>query len=772
MQPHQDRRVETTGVHPPGASSHPDGLIRISPALDRRIRVAKRGPRIFVTPLGAGDDVLVNGERIAPDSEFELTRYDDLNVAGTAVVLGLEHFLGNSSLGIDTTRLRYVVPAGGAGRVLCDGLYLRAQPGSFTAILGPSGCGKTVFLRMLSGYTRPTEGRIFIGRRYESPRDHPLLSTLLGYVPQEDVMLPELTVGQSLDYRLRLRFSDMAASVRSRLIREACRQVGVDPGRTNRFLETVIGSAESGRQGLSGGERKRASIAHELLLKPLILILDEPTSGLSSVDAECLIQLLGQLASQHRITVVATVHQPSRTVFDQFEDLLVLSHGGGMAYYGPASSAKDYLERAAELPCPAQANPAEFCLSLVGEPEEARRLVRHYQSAPLVQPLSARDEPPPSATPKPLPSETAGPGAFRAQVRTLLARNLSVLRSDRANLALTFGQVPLIGLLILLTFGGIRSDNAGAEVFTRKAYLFSGGKDRFTQENQPVPVDDLLEQANREGETPAGLISLGAARSRGGIYFVLVASSLWLGILSGCREIVAERHVVQREYRTGLKLAPYLAAKALAQAGQTGLQTAFLVLLVVPWLLRQPAIPTVGLWAMLWLTAVSAASLGLMVSSLAPSFRFALTAVPLLMIPQIVLGGVLRPEVDMAKGRVLPRILGGMTLQRWGFEATLAMDTYAKGGVMVQVFEAPDDPRYGAMDLIQFREGTLPECFFAEKSRLASVLLGSGSLAAGSLLFLGVAHRQLARRLTAFPNPGRLPNRVESCESSAGAQSG
>ncbi|HEY9170936.1 MAG TPA: ABC transporter permease, partial [Verrucomicrobiae bacterium] len=140
-------------------------------------------------------------------------------------------------------------------------------------------------------------------------------------------------------------------------------------------------------------------------------------------------------------------------------------------------------------------------------------------------------------------------------------------------------------------------------------------------------------------------------------------------------------------------------------------------------------------------------ALGLAVSCLSPTQRFALTAVPLLMIPQMILGGMLRPEADLSDRHPAPRVLSWLTIQRWGFEAALNLDTYGTGGIMVQACAPNTDSRYGALDWVQFHNGSLPECFFARKSRRLSLVLPTLALVAGSGVLLLAAHRALRRSL-------------------------
>lgn len=741
-EPHAVELEETVWCIGAGA----DCAIRVQAATDHIAHLVKRGPRVFVRNLGSREDMLVNGERLGRRAERELTRCDDLNVAGTAVVIEQRCFHDETLLGIDTSPIHYPHPTGNREQSLCDGIFLRAKPGTLTAILGPVGCGKTVLLGLLTGDRQPATGRIVIGERYDLHRDAGVLSGVIGCVPQGDVLIPELTVRQSLDCRLRLRFPDMAARVRENLILDACRQVGVDAKDVNDFLAATIGTAEAAPRGLSGGERKLANIAHELLLKPRILILDEPTSGLSFLDAQKVIRLLRELASREGLTVIATVHQPSQAAFACFDDLLVMAEGGQMVYYGAASAAREYLEQASETPCALEANPAEFILGLLAERRETGRLVEYYRAHSLAFPLAFAAEADSAPRNGSSSLRSSAPRHFLAKLVTLARRNACVLWADKANLGLTLGQVPVIGLLMLLAFGGIQRDGAAFEEIVRRAYWVSDHKNPIQQGGRPVPIWTLLDEA--DARQVAHMISVPAAHRRGAVYFVLVAASVWFGILGGCREVVAEKSVLRREQKIGLNLAPYLAAKILVLANLTALQTALLTVLVVPGLLGQPWTSVAATWGILWLVAVTAAALGLAVSCLSPTQRFALTAVPLLMIPQMILGGMLRPEADLGEHQVAPRVLSWLTIQRWGFEAALNFDTYGTGGVMIQECAPNTDSRYGALDWVQFRNGSLPECFFAPKSPLVSLALPAAALVAASGCLLMVAHSQLRRSLS------------------------
>jgi len=250
------------------------------------------------------------------------------------------------------------------GRALCNGLYIRAEPGTVTGIMGPAGAGKSVFLKLMAGYTPPDQGCIHMNGA-DLYRNFDALKEQIGYVPQAEIMPPELTVAVSLDFRLRLH-ARLARSIRQERIKSVCTKLGFS-NKLEQILHQKIGSPDSIGDYPSGGERRRINIAHELIGEPSILFLDEPTSGLATGDAEVVVNLLRGLADESGVTVVLTIHQPSREVFALFDDLLMIAKGGSVAYYGRAPRATEYFQQVGGIRFPATHNPAEFVMDFVRE---------------------------------------------------------------------------------------------------------------------------------------------------------------------------------------------------------------------------------------------------------------------------------------------------------------------------------------------------------------------------------------------------------------------
>lgn len=229
--------------------------------------------------------------------------------------------------------------------------------------MGSTGAGKSVLLKLLTGYLRPQRGCVLIGD-CDLYAAFPVLRQQIGYVPQAEIMIPELTVRSSLDYRLRLQHPGLSAGQRLAQIDEVCGDLGLTDQAAN-IMEQTIGSPDAQGNYPSGGQRRRINIAHELVHRPAVLFLDEPTSGLSAFDADRVVRLLRDYAVQRKRNVIMTIHQPSRDAFACLRDLLLVHRGGRTAYYGPAHQARDYFEQAGGFRMRNEDNPAEFVLNFI-----------------------------------------------------------------------------------------------------------------------------------------------------------------------------------------------------------------------------------------------------------------------------------------------------------------------------------------------------------------------------------------------------------------------
>lgn len=239
-------------------------------------------------------------------------------------------------------------------RTILNGITGMAAPGRILAILGPSGSGKSTLLNALAGRLHHGHGLagtvLFNNRRLTKE-----VVKRTGFVTQDDMLYPHLTVRETLVFCSLLRLPNSVTQNEKLSIAESViTELGL-----SKCENTIIGN--SFIRGISGGERKRVSIAHEMLVDPSLLILDEPTSGLDATAAFRLVATLGGLAAKGK-TVVTSLHQPSSRVYQTFDDLLVLSEGRCI-YFGKRSEAMGYFESVGFSPC-FPMNPADFMLDL------------------------------------------------------------------------------------------------------------------------------------------------------------------------------------------------------------------------------------------------------------------------------------------------------------------------------------------------------------------------------------------------------------------------
>ncbi len=407
------------------------------------------------------------------------------------LVLGDRFLIGPYNFEYTGRSVRMVSPVIGAridasdvsvilgGREILRGVYLSTEPCSFVGLLGGSGHGKSTLLNALCGLVPLSGGAVTINGQTVTAESARMLG--LGYVPQEDIVHPELTVGQALEYSARLRLDRSAPA---RAIRELARTTAARLGLEERWNQRI--------SKLSGGQRKRVSIASELLTKPAALFLDEPSSGLDPATEHALMSILRRLAETD-CTVIASTHVLGRAyLFDR----LCFIRKGEAVYQGPPADAASHfgvkdlgeiylaLDSDATLPPPAQ------------PPQSSR--------APDLEP--------------PAPASLPRPGLWRT-LSTLIARQAHILAADPLNLLFLLAQPLAIGFLVAW----------------------------------------VAESAVLRG-------------------FLAIISTLWFGTSNGAQQIVREKAVFNRERLCGLNVHAYLVSKLGFLSALTTVQAAILLL--------------------------------------------------------------------------------------------------------------------------------------------------------------------------------------------------
>ncbi|TWS24746.1 ATP-binding cassette domain-containing protein [Tsukamurella sputi] len=393
----------------------PDNDIALGDMLvSRRHARLLTGPQgLVIEDLGSANGTQVNGRRIAGPTPL---RDGDLVT------------IGNSDLIVEQGRLERpkAQEFAGAGlavqgitltvdgnKTLLHGVDFRAAPGTLTAVIGPSGAGKSTVSRVVSGAVTPTAGRVeFEGR--DVHRDFDALRSRIGMVPQDDVLHRQLTLQQALRFAAELRLPpDMSKADRDQVIDGVLAELQLTEHKQTRVDK------------LSGGQRKRASVAMELLTGPSLLILDEPTSGLDPALDRQVMQTLRRLADAGRVVIVVT---HSLTHIDMCDQVLLLAPGGKTAYCGSPKGVQAAM---------GTSDWAEIFDFAAKQPDVAWQRYRSAHPAP----------PPPAPTGAP-PTPTKAPKtSVRKQLSVVARRQLRLILADRGYL--------IFLLLLPLVLGGI-----------------------------------------------------------------------------------------------------------------------------------------------------------------------------------------------------------------------------------------------------------------------------------------------------------------------------
>ncbi|KAI8833436.1 hypothetical protein BJ741DRAFT_535436 [Chytriomyces cf. hyalinus JEL632] len=261
------------------------------------------------------------------------------------------HGLDNLRMNLKFNRLKYSL----GEKVVLDGISGEMQSGKMTAILGPSGAGKTTFMNVLMGKLARSGGQISING---IPSEMHTFRKMIGHVPQDDIMLQELTVREVIEYSAKARLPrDWSSQQVNELVNSILKVLSLE-----HIAHAIIGDELN--RGISGGQRKRVNIAMELASAPLAIFLDEPTSGLDSTAALKVSQILRSI-SRVGLTVVAIVHQPRIEIFKTFDDVLMIGPGGKTAYFGPVKQAQSYFENSLNFVFGKESNPADVLMDIL-----------------------------------------------------------------------------------------------------------------------------------------------------------------------------------------------------------------------------------------------------------------------------------------------------------------------------------------------------------------------------------------------------------------------
>jgi len=530
------------------------------------------GDHHLIRDLGSQNGTWVNGtpvrgeRRLAPGDVVQIGTFR-LTYDGDS----LDSFDQRGAIRIDATAIERRV----GDRLLLAPTTLSIEPCEFVAIVGASGAGKSTLMTALCGFTRATAGRIAINgddlyAGYDAYR------SIIGFVPQDDILHRALPVARALHHAARLRLpadtgpAEIAARIAS-------------------VLEAVDMAEHADKRidELSGGQRKRVSIACELLADPLLLFLDEPTSGLDPGLERKLMYTLRRLADGGRTVVLITHATANIRMCDHIAFLV----GGRLCYFGPPSQALGYfgvddfadIYAATDETGAAERWSAQYEASLQHQKYAIERPAR-APAAPSVEQRAENER----------RTKSFAQSRWR-QLAILGRRYLELLAADRRNLALLLLQAPVIGLLLVLV-------------------------------------------SKREG-----LVASRIEAKK--IIFMLATTGVWFGVINSAREICKELSVLRRERLAGLRVGPYLGSKVVVLAALVLVQSG-LLFGVVALGTEMPAagvvLPApVELYVTIVLSGLAGIALGLLVSAVATTPDKATSLIPIVLVPQVLFAGIM-----------------------------------------------------------------------------------------------------------------------------------
>ncbi|MBV8787465.1 MAG: ATP-binding cassette domain-containing protein [Mycobacterium sp.] len=413
-----------------GAIQKPAGSQTIGRATDNDIVIqdvlaSRHHAFLTQTPLGTEirdahsvNGTFVNGVRVgsAVLTEGDVVTIGNVDLVFTRDTLIRRTEAATRSGGLEVNSVCYTVDH---GKQLLDHISLTARPGTLTAIIGGSGAGKTTLSRLIVGYTNPTAGNVtFEGHNIHT--EYASMRSRIGMVPQDDVVHRQLTVNQALNYAAELRLPpDTSKDERARVVAQVLEELDMTE------------HADTRVDKLSGGQRKRASVALELLTQPSLLLLDEPTSGLDPALDRQVMLMLRQLADAGRVVLVVT---HSVSYLDVCDQILLIAPGGKTAFCGPP----DQVEGAMGT-----RNWADIFAKVGADPDEANRRFKERNRT--------TSQPPAPESPADL-GEPPRTDLFR-QLSTIARRQVRLVISDRGYTIFLAILPFLIGALSLTVKG-------------------------------------------------------------------------------------------------------------------------------------------------------------------------------------------------------------------------------------------------------------------------------------------------------------------------------
>jgi len=523
----------------------------------------------FIEDNNSTNGLLLNGKKVS--GICRLKEKDIILITNTKLVFTkskISYLTINNGFSLDVLDIYKVTDS---GKTICNGVSLRIKSGELVAIIGPSGCGKSTLMNCMGGYSKPSRGRVVVNGM-DLHGNYNALKSIIGYVPQQDIVHDNLTVSDMLGYSARLKLpEDITIAEYQDVIEDALNVVEL-----SEHKDTLI-------KNLSGGQRKRASIALELLSDPNLFFLDEPASGLDPNVENKLMHTLKKMASQGKTVIFVTHSTFNLKICDK---IIFMGARGNLCFCGSYDDALKFFGTDDLI---------GIYQMMDDDPDTWKS---RYQSLTksagnLPAPYSGTSGDDKSSD----ESARISNRKWIKQVLILSGRYIHILLNDRNRLLLLLAQAPILAVLITIT-----------------------------------ARTNLTDYPHKPGIQNAIIL-----------YLILSCSGFWMGISNSIQEICKERNILKREYMAGLRLEAYVLSKMIVIGIIAAVQS-LLIASIFAWGIQIKGggvffNPFSEILLTTFLTTFAASAMGIMVSSLFNEPAKAMAVAPLLMIPQLIFSG-------------------------------------------------------------------------------------------------------------------------------------
>jgi ABC transport system ATP-binding/permease protein len=589
----------------------------------------------FILRYSGNEDLYLNGQSILPEQTYIFDNGSSIRGQGIKTVYYSEvaGLISESLFGfkirLDANNVSFNFRNSNNG---IHDLNFHEESGKLVGILGGSGAGKSTTLSILNGTLEPQKGEVLInGYNLYHATERESLNGVIGFVPQDDLLIEELTVFQNIWFNARLCLNNLSDEEIHNVVNKTLFDFDL-----NEIRDLKVGNPL--KKIISGGQRKRVNIALELLREPTILFVDEPTSGLSSVDSEIVMSLLKDQTYKGKLVIV-NIHQPGSDIYKMFDRIMIVDKGGYQVYYGNPTEAIVYFKTITnhankdEDQCVKCGNVnTDQLLQIIeakvidehGRATRIRKVSPGEWAAKFREKIKGSNES--YAREKvDLPANNYSIPGFFKQARIYFSRDLLSKLADSQYLIISLLGPPFLSLLLAW--------------FTKS----SSGSTYTFRENDNIPV----------------------------YLFTCIITSLFFGLMISSEEIVKDRKILKRESFLNLSWFSYLNSKVVLLFVFSAIQTFSFV--IIGNVILEINGMTISYWLILFTTSCFANMLGLNLSSAFNSVISIYILIPFIIIPQLLFSGVMvkydKLHLTGFSSHEYVPLIGDLMVARWSFEA-------------------------------------------------------------------------------------------------------